>query len=318
MSEALRVPHSTLLSSRRSDDPLDRAETRAGALALLLAEPGLEVTEGSLHAGKRVTLMPTDSTGAVEAWYVLEGTLIGVAPSGVRYGPGDLVSGRALSHEMIFTAESDVRFLYLSTRPQFHTFSRAMEELMRLAVEVEKKDGYTADHCARLQRLSFALGQELGLEPHRLHLLDYGSYLHDVGKVRVPIEILQKAGPLNDEEWKIVRRHPTHGQELVDETFLHAAGAIIHQHHERMDGSGYPFGLSGEEILPEAAIVAIVDTYDAMTTDRSYRKALPASVALEELRRGADLHWPADHVRAFRSVLASAESSDDPAFSSLA
>ena len=273
-------------------------------MSLLLAEPGLEVTECDLRSGERLTLLPpTGDEDGVEAWYVLSGQLAEVTHGGRRYGSGDLLVGSGLDREVILSADGKVRFLYLATRPQFHSLSRSMNELMTLAAEVEKKDGYTSEHCLRLQRLSFAMGREIGLDSHRLHLLDYGAYLHDVGKVRVPLSILRKPGSLDDDEWAVVRRHPTYGRELVETTFLKGAGVIIEQHHERLDGSGYPYGLAADEVLPEASIIAIADTYDAMTTDRSYRKALPATVAFEELDRFAGLHWPADYVRAFRSVV---------------
>ena len=276
-------------------------------MALLLAEPGLEVTEGELRSGGRMTLVPGSADDGIEACYLLAGRLVEVAGGGRCFHAGDLLAGTGLDRELILSADGHVRFLYLATRPQFHAMSRSMNELMKLAREVEQKDGYTADHCLRLQRLSFATGRELGLDSHRLYLLDYGAYLHDVGKVRVPVSILQKPGALDEEEWAVIRRHPTHGRELVERTFLNDAGTIIEQHHERMDGSGYPRGLSRDEILPESAIVAIVDTYDAMTTDRSYRKALPSVVALEEIERLAGVQWPLDYVKAFKSVLPTLE-----------
>lgn len=242
------------LVRRCLDDAVECVRTRSGAMGLLLAEPGLEVAEGELRAGGRMTLIPPGEEDGVEAWYLLAGTLAEEAEGIRRYGAGDLLTAAAIGREVILTAVDDVRFLYLATRPQFHAMSRSMRELMELAVEVEKKDGYTADHC--------------------LHLLDYGAYLHDVGKVRVPVEILQKPGKLDAEEWEVIRGHPTFGRELVAGTFLARA---------------------------------IVDTFDAMTTDRPYRAALPTSVALAEIDRLAGVHWPAEYVRAFRSALPSVE-----------
>lgn len=280
---------------------------RSGVLDLLLSEPGLQVVEGTLHDGERLTLVPPDQgSTAVEAWYLLEGALVDTA-GGRRFRRGELVHAASLEREVILAAEEGARYLYLSTEPFFHELSDDMGRLMRLAVEVEVTDGYTSEHCLRLQRLAFATGRSLGLSAHRLHVLDYGAYLHDVGKIRVPSKILQKPGKLDEQEWEVIRRHPSYGRELVASSFLDRAGAVIEQHHERLDGSGYPHGLAGGEILPEAMIVAIADTYDAMTTDRSYRKALPVEVALAELDRYADLHWPRSFVRAFRAALPTCE-----------
>ncbi len=163
----------------------------------------------------------------------------------------------------------------------------------------------------RIQRLSYATGQELGLEPHRLYLLNYGAYLHDLGKVRIPLEILQKPAALTPDEWRVMKRHPTFGRELLEPTFMKDVGPIVEQHHERFDGSGYPHGLAGEEVLLEAAIVAVADTYDAMTTDRVYRKALPPEVAFAEIDKYAGVHYPREVVAAFFTALKQTELSSD-------
>lgn len=165
------------------------------------------------------------------------------------------------------------------------------------------KDGYTADHCDRLQALSYATGLELGLSTSRLRLLDQGAYLHDVGKISVPIEILQKPSSLTSSEWDAIKRHPTAGRELLDKTFMKEAGKIVEQHHERLDGSGYPYGLAGSDVLIEATIVAVADTYDAMTTDRPYRRALSRDEALAEIQKYAGVHYPKEVVRAFMSAI---------------
>ena len=212
-----------------------------------------------------------------------------------------------LSSPVILSALTNVSFLYITTQPFFHYISQFQKELMRLAVEVEQKDGYTSEHCLRLQKLSYATGQELFLEPYRLHRLNYGAYLHDLGKVRVPIEILQKPGKLTSEEWDVIKKHPTYGREMLNGTPLNEIGCVVEQHHERLDGSGYPLALSKEAILVESYIVAVADTYDAMTTDRSYRKALVPEVAFAELEKYAGIHYPLEVVKAFFSAVKQVE-----------
>lgn len=196
----------------------------------------------------------------------------------------------------------DVRFLYITSAPMFHHISQDMTELRRLAVDIEVTDGYTADHCDRLQRLSYATGLELGLSASELYRLDFGAYLHDVGKIRVPTSILLKPGKLDEQEWRIIRKHPSYGREMLQSTFMRAAGAVVEQHHERSDGSGYPYGLSEQEILVESAIVAVADTYDAMTSDRPYRRGCPPQEAFDELERLSGIQHPLEVVRAFRSA----------------
>ncbi len=279
--------------------------TKTGSLDLLAAGRGMEVVRGALADGERLNMVPAeDGLGALEVCVVTSGVLTAPDDLGaVRLPPGSAISADGLAQPVSFTADGDVTFLYITSRPQFQAISRDLHELRRLAVDIEVTDGYTADHCERLQRLSYATGKELGLDAGHLYNLDFGAYLHDVGKVRVPTEILTKPGKLTDEEWVVIKRHPSYGREMLEPTFMRTAGTIVEQHHERLDGSGYPYGLAGDDVLIESYIVAVADTYDAMTTDRPYRKGLPAQEAFDELERLQSVQFPRDVVRAFRSAV---------------
>jgi putative two-component system response regulator len=154
---------------------------------------------------------------------------------------------------------------------------------------VTPKDHYTADHALEVARLAWLVGMELGLGEEELEWLVHGALLHDLGKIGVADAILEKPGPLTAEEWEVVKRHPDVGARMIEplESLRKAVPAIRH-HHECPDGSGYPYGLEGEEIPLGARIVAVVDAYDVMLR-RSYRperygsKSSPAE-ALQELR----------------------------------
>jgi HD-GYP domain-containing protein (c-di-GMP phosphodiesterase class II) len=127
--------------------------------------------------------------------------------------------------------------------------------------------------------------------------------LHDVGKLSVPDVVLTKAGPLTEGEWELMRQHPESGRSiLADIPFLAGAREIVHAHHERWDGTGYPRGLAGEEIPLGAQIFPLCDAFDAMTSDRPYRKALFTETALGEIRRGAGTQFRPDAVEAFLSL----------------
>ena len=286
------------LTLRRRGESLEAIASKAIEVKLLMSGQGVEIHEGTLKQGERITL--SSAGHAVETYYLLSGEL----SDGIRtLGAGDYLVTEGLLEPYTLSARSEVRFLYLSSLPTFHTVSRELSELMKLAVEVEVRDGYTAEHCSRLQALSYATGQELGLSPAKLYLLDYGAYLHDVGKVKVPLDILQKPSALSPQEWQLIKQHPIFGRELLETTYLKEAGAIVEQHHERSDGSGYPYGLTGDDILIEASVVAVADTYDAMTTDRPYRRALSSEEAFCELERYAGHHYPKEVVTAFVSAL---------------
>jgi putative nucleotidyltransferase with HDIG domain len=150
---------------------------------------------------------------------------------------------------------------------------------------VEADDGYTGLHCRSVVALALAVGEELGLEPARQRNLEFGALLHDVGKVAIPKEIINKPGKLDPEEWTIIKTHTLEGQRMLDRVggFMRDVGLIVRSHHERWDGGGYPDMLAGEEIPLEARIISACDTWNAMRTDRVYRCALSYDSALAEL-----------------------------------
>jgi len=158
-----------------------------------------------------------------------------------------------------------------------------------LAEVVDADDAYTGRHTRDVVALSIAVADQLGLDARRRRNVEFGALLHDVGKVAIPNEILNKPGPLNDAEWRVMRTHTIEGQRMLDSVggFMREVGAIVRGSHERWDGGGYPDGLAGATIPLEARIVCCCDAYNAMTTSRPYREAMPAGAAAAELVRCA-------------------------------
>jgi putative two-component system response regulator len=160
--------------------------------------------------------------------------------------------------------------------------------ILSLALTVEARDTYTEGHCQRLAAYSIALGKSLGLGEADLAALHRGGYLHDVGKIGIPDAVLLKPARLTDDEYALVKQHPAIGERLCgDLRSLRPVRDIVRAHHERRDGSGYPLGLKGDEVPVLAEIVAIADVFDAMTTTRPYRDALPESEAFIALQLDA-------------------------------
>jgi hypothetical protein len=154
-----------------------------------------------------------------------------------------------------------------------------------LARTIEARDPYTGGHTERVGEFAGRIAKRLGFDEDELRAVAVGAVIHDVGKIGIPDAVLLKPGALDDGEWAAMRRHPEIGSYILDELDLPAhAKAMARHHHERFDGAGYPDGLSGDEIPLAARILTVADTIDAMTTDRPYRKALPMSVAIDELR----------------------------------
>jgi two-component system cell cycle response regulator len=167
---------------------------------------------------------------------------------------------------------------------------------------LQEKDSDTVSHSLHVSILSVEIARALSLDEDRLEDLSTAARLHDIGKIAVPDSILAKPDPLDEEEFRIVKTHPTVGAELLSRWGLPGPAAIVRQHHERIDGTGYPMGLSGEQISLEARIIHVADAYTAMTRDRPYRQALSEDDALTELVRHAGSQFDARVVAGLISV----------------
>jgi PAS domain S-box-containing protein/putative nucleotidyltransferase with HDIG domain len=164
---------------------------------------------------------------------------------------------------------------------------KAMEDTMQaMAMIVEMRDPYTAGHQRRVTQLACTIAEEMGLSPDQVTGLRLAGLIHDIGKVRVPAEILTNPNVLSEAEMTIIRMHPSLGYDLLKTLDLPWPVAdIINQHHERMNGSGYPLGLVGKDIIPEARILAVADVVEAIASHRPYRPALGIDKALEEISK---------------------------------
>jgi putative nucleotidyltransferase with HDIG domain len=170
---------------------------------------------------------------------------------------------------------------------------------------VEADDGYTGEHCKSVVRLALEVGDHLRLGPDQLRNLEFGALLHDVGKLAIPKEIINKPGRLDPDEWTIIKTHTVEGQRMLDRVggFMRTVGLIVRSHHERWDGGGYPDGLVGDQIPLEARIVTCCDSWNAMRTTRPYRQALSHEVAVQELIANAGGQFDPRIVQALLEVV---------------
>jgi putative nucleotidyltransferase with HDIG domain len=188
---------------------------------------------------------------------------------------------------------------------QYHREHAAHQATIRALVQaVDIKDGYTRGHSERVGQASMMIARELGMDDSRVEVLRFAGILHDVGKLGVPTRLLRKDGPLTPEERRVIELHPEYGHEIVRGIgFLGEARAAVLHHHERLDGSGYPYGLMGSQIPESARVVAVADAFDAMTSTRSYRRARPVLAAVEELERCAGAQFDPRMVAALMLAL---------------
>ncbi len=189
--------------------------------------------------------------------------------------------------------------------------SRAYRGTTLLLSDVlEADDEYTGFHSRSVVSLSVAVADTMGLRSRQRRNVEFGALLHDVGKIAVPKEIINKPGPLTEDEWVVIKTHTIEGQRMLDRVggLLSEVGQIVRSSHEKWDGSGYPDGLVGQDIPIEAAIVSCCDAFHAMITDRSYRDAMSLDEALEELHANAGTQFSPAVVEALMRTL-----KEDPA-----
>jgi HD-GYP domain-containing protein (c-di-GMP phosphodiesterase class II) len=271
-------------------DFIETVKVKGLQVSLLASSSTTEIIYHKLENGANWALEPEEGWGALEYFMVLSGELK-TFPHNENVP--NLKAGHSFSKHPVrdvytFQAVGTTEFIYVTSQPIFHRYSKIVNEMVELVKSIEAKDGYTLNHCTRITRLSMIVGEAMDMDSEQILKLNLASFFHDVGKVQIPEEILKKPGKLTDEEWITMRKHPIFGRNLLEESnipVLSSVAEIVEQHHERYDGKGYPKGLSGEEISLEASIISVVDSYDAMTTDRIYQERRSPDYAFNELLR---------------------------------
>ena len=219
---------------------------------------------------------------------------------GLRSLADDYFQKPVRTEELLARVESAVRH-----KRFFEHLESADRVIMALGEAVEARDSATHGHCQRLANLGEALGRWVGLSQRHSEALQRGGYLHDIGKIAVPDAVLRKPGVLSPDEQRLMRQHPAAGAEIIRHMkSLELVVPIVLCHHERLDGSGYPSGLSGAQIPVTALVIQVVDIYDALRTARSYKPPMPHDEAMAVLREEASrgrLH--PELVDAFSSLL---------------
>ncbi|HEX9628725.1 MAG TPA: HD domain-containing phosphohydrolase [Pyrinomonadaceae bacterium] len=224
----------------------------------------------------------------------------------------EAVVKRALEHQELIVAkqryEGHLEELVEQRTAELDDALNSLEDAYRstlraLTAALETRDLETHGHSERVVTYSLRLGREYGLDNQRIKALEFGSLLHDIGKIGVPDSILRKPAKLTDQEWVRMREHPAHGQQILRGIhFLEGAARVVAQHHEKWDGSGYPLGLHGEDIDLCARIFSVADAFDAMTSDRVYRKGKSYEAAAQELDVWAGRQFDPKVVEAFHRV----------------
>lgn len=178
------------------------------------------------------------------------------------------------------------------------------EGVLMLSIAAEARDDNTGEHVKRIRTLTRALCLKIGMPDEDAERIGFFSMMHDVGKIHIPDDILNKNGPLSEKQWRVMKGHTTAGEKILGHSpYYEIARQIARSHHEWLDGSGYPDGLQGSQIPLAARVVAVVDVFDALTHERPYKKAWPRHEAVEELKRLAGRQFDTDFVSAFVEIV---------------
>ncbi|KUP03998.1 phosphohydrolase [Bacillus coahuilensis p1.1.43] len=286
------------------DNPLEIIFQEQGSLSLLSRKGPLEFMKQEVSEGMGFYIYPAEDADTFEFFYILEGEIQYEEDHDIRIlKEHDYFSFHEFEGTVIFKVNKRVTFLWCTNNPIFHQISKEIAQLRDIAREIETKDKYTFNHSRRVQELSIKIGKKMNLRKGQSHNLFLAAALHDIGKINIPVEILTKPGKLTKEEYDIIKKHPQDGADMVMPTYYEDIHDIILQHHERIDGSGYPMGLKGDAIEIGAKIIGVADTFDAMTGDRAYRKAFTAQYAYEEIMSLSGKQFDPQVTKAFEQVL---------------
>ncbi len=277
----------------------------AEVLAKKIPEGGPLLVDGSYDK----TLSDANIRSLVAIPFKIRKKLFGMLVAIVRNGP---VCHPGKGRSMPFT-EKDLYYLnFLAERATFvienvalyeNIYENLFSTLYAFVEAIEARDPYTKQHSSRVTELALSIGKEMGCSDEQLDSLNFSGHLHDIGKLGIPDSILLKPGPLTEQEFEAIKKHPVIGANIVGHLgLLTAEQKIILHHHERWDGKGYPDGLKGESVPFLSRILAVADVYDAMASDRAYRKRLADEVVLETIRQNSGTQFDGEVVEAFLAL----------------
>lgn len=249
-----------------------------------LKEEYMQVNLFELKQGHYFHLKPPSSHSSIKTYWILEGCIENVHTKEI-YHPGRMLVLKSDHDVFHINTLSDAQLLVHSlVDNSFEKAKSGFENISNLLSEIQSKDAYTLDHSERVYQLACKIGLRLGYNGQRFLNFMAAAKYHDVGKIFIPDFILNKPAKLTESEYEQIKTHVLESKQILDQHFDSEVYTIASQHHERLDGSGYPLGLMANEILEEGKIIAICDSYDAMTSARVYKNAKSQQDAIEELK----------------------------------
>lgn len=263
----------------------------------------LQTSVMHLSVDRILYIDPVPSSEAYKSYYVVKGSCF-VFDDGSILREGDLLIFRGIQEvKTLKTLEDTILLVHSTNYDVYRTLEKNQDTVDKLLKEIQTKDHYTGEHSLRVYELVKRLAVKLGYKDKALNNITKAAYYHDLGKIHVPDDILNKPSHLTDDEFEEIKNHVHYAKETVLEHFNEDVLNIILQHHERVNGSGYPLGLKGDDIRREARILAVCDSFDAMITDRVYKTGKSMEVALLELKELSGVQYDSEIVTAFIAMM---------------
>lgn len=285
------------------EDNIESYKNNAGIFRLLVDDEDIEVFESNINAGKSIICQPYESRDAMNVIILLEGKLFHTNER--KYiEAGSRITFKNLKETHHLSVIEKTKLIMIRNCKHFISQASKTDKVYDLIHQLQEKDNYTEEHCNTSGNLAVQIATILKLPEDVIENLLHASKIHDVGKILIPKEILNKPSKLDLEEYDSFKQHPIYGYEIVmKETDNEALAKIVLDHHERLDGSGYPNGLSGSEVTIESRIMAVVDSFDAMISKRPYKEPKSVENALIDLQNHVGTWYDEKVVAALAEII---------------
>lgn len=274
----------------RDENAILKVVSNVGTFSLKAKDEKLEVIFIEAKAGKSLFLHPYECENAMYMFYLIEGKLF-YTKEKTFLAAGDSITAKDLSETEFFDITEDCKILMITQREFFDVQAQYAMKLTCEMNKIQNKDLYTEEHCNRTGNLAGKIGTRIGLSNDRINELMFASKIHDLGKIEVPLDILNKPGKYTDEEFEIMKKHSLNGFNIISDYVTEREARIVLEHHEKINGSGYPFGINGDDMLLESRILAVADAYDALISDRPYRKGFTTEEAINIILKDKGILW---------------------------
>lgn len=286
----------------RDGEAIKTDENKAGIFKLMVQDEALEIFESNIKAGRSIICQPYECKDSINVVFVMGGKLYHTN-SKAYVMAGDYYTFKDLDITHHFSVVEDTKLLMIRKKSFLEKQITMTNQMSDIIHKIQLKDKYTEDHCNNTGNLAVEIATHLRLSEDIIQNVLYASKIHDIGKIDIPGEVLNKAGKLTKAEFQLMKKHPQTGYEIVMREIANEDIArVVLEHHERIDGSGYPKGLKGDEICMEAKVILVADSFDAMMSDRPYRKAMKYQEAIDELRAYSGRWYEKDIVEALAEL----------------